>query len=218
MRSAVNTKDKALQSPFRLLSIQDVRDSVHDGSATDPALMQVGGWVRDYLMSSHPDLGRSGDVCPFTSQAARLDTIRIGVSHEAREHVITQIVRDCFRQFEDIPCPQSMRHFRTVIVGFPNCDSIAGHALLARVHRNLKFHSLRRARMLGVFHSETEAPGLWNADFRPLRSPLPIMAIRQLVLNDAPFVVRHPLLLPTYLTSFPLAGTRRLVSQVLARG
>ncbi len=180
----------------------------------------VAGWVKSYLMSAHPDLGRMGDVCPFTSQASRLDTIRIGASEAgaANEDLIEAQVRDCFRQFDEIPCPKSMRHFRTVLIGFPNCDDEGGRSALRNVHAKLKFYSIGRAKMLGLFHSETDAPGLWNQDFRPLRSPLPIMAIRNMVVHDAPFALRHPLLLPVYLAKFHFGGARRLMTQALARG
>jgi len=49
-----------------------------------PTYRMLHDWIRSYLMSSHRDLGRSGDVCPFTAQASRLDTIRIGVCGSTR--------------------------------------------------------------------------------------------------------------------------------------
>ena len=33
------------------------------------------------------------------------------------------------------------------------------------------------------------ARGLWNADFRPLQSPVPLLAIREMVSSDLPFLV-----------------------------
>jgi hypothetical protein len=39
-----------------------------------------------------------------------------------------------------------------------------------------------------------------------------LLAIRLLVENDAPFVLRNPLLAPIYLAKFPLKGSRRLVA------
>ena len=208
-------------APFSLLNVKTVREMAQQPGATegpDAALLQVGMWVRTYLMSAHPDLGRTGDVCPFTAQASRLDTIRLGASdaNAAQADEIEAVMRDCFRQFEEIPCPKSMRHFRTVIVGFPNCNSEEGRETLRKVHAKLKYFTLLRARMLGLFHTETDAPGLWNQNFRPLRSPLPILAIRQLVVQDAPFVIRHPMLLPTYLGKFPLGGAKRLLAEVRA--
>gem|GEM_PF-82237 len=212
----------ASASPFPLLDMTSLREMAQTSSVQNgekPAVLALSSWVRDYLMSSNPDLGRIGDVCPFTGQASRLDTIRLG-SSDAGEGDVDRIeaeVLDCFRQFEAIPCKKSQAQFRTVLVSFPNCNSEAGVKTLETVHARLKFYSIFRARMLGLFHSRTEAPGLWNPDFRPLRSPVPVLAIRQLVVQDAPFVVRHPLLLPIYLRKFPFAGLRNLAAEANKR-
>ena len=205
---------------FPLHTMQAVRAMAQQTDATNVAdrdVLQVGPWVRSYLMSAHPELGRTGDVCPFTAQAARLDTIRLGSCNATDEAEIERVIRDCFRQFEAIPCKRTMRQFRTVIVGFPNCDNDEGRETLRRVHAKLKMFSVLRARMLGLFHDRTDAPGLWNPQFRPLRSPLPVLAIRQLVVQDTPFVFRHPLLLATYLRKFPIAGARRLIAGLASR-
>ncbi len=42
--------------------------------------------------------------------------------------------------------------------------------------------------MIGQFHPRCDNPGLWNTDFRPLRSPLPLLAIRRMVVFDLPFL------------------------------
>jgi hypothetical protein len=84
-----------------------------------------------------------------------------------------------------------MQHFRTIIVGFPNADDSAGHAALKRLQAQLKLYSFLRGLMIGRFHPQSEDPGLWNPHFRPLRAPLPMLAIRHMVENDAPFALRH---------------------------
>jgi hypothetical protein len=82
--------------------------------------------------------------------------------------------------------------------------------MLQRVQVRHKFYSLRRNRMIGLMHAGSEARGLWNAAFRPLRAPMPVLAIRHMVEHDAPFALRHPLLLLPYLARFRLAGLKRL--------
>jgi hypothetical protein len=44
--------------------------------------------------------------------------------------------------------------------------------------------------MLGEFHELNESPGLHNPDFRPLRSPIPLLAIRRMVYSDIVFLNR----------------------------
>jgi hypothetical protein len=199
-----------------LLTMQEARAA----ETGDDALATLRGWVEAYLMRGHADLGRTGAVCPFTKQAAKLDTVRLAISPAGPgdEEEAFRLIRQGFSDLEAIPCKPSMRHFRTVIVGFPNCASPEGIAMLQAVQRRHKFYSLARFRMIGFMHATNDAPGLWNPDFRPLRAPLPVLAIRHLVEQDAPFAARHPLLLGPYLLRFPLAGPKRLLAYMRGGG
>jgi hypothetical protein len=170
-------------------------------------------------MSDHPALGREGNVCPFTSMGARMDTLRFGFSDAGskdKSRIRSQLL-EIFAQFEEIPHSRKMGIYRAILIAFPNCGDADGIAALAEVQKSLRFLSFRRKRMIGVFHAEANAPGLWNPEFRPLRSPIPVIALRSLVVQDAAFVLRHPLLAPTYLLNFPLAGPRQLAERMLQR-
>jgi hypothetical protein len=186
--------------------------------AAEPALATLLGWVEDYLMRGHADLGRTGAVCPFTRQAARLDTVRLAICEAgpADEEAALALIRESFRALEAIPARPGMAHFRTVIIGFPASAGADGVAMLKRVQKRHKFYSLARNRMIGLMYAESDAPGLWNPDFRPLRAPLPVLAIRHMVEHDAPFAARHPLLLLPYLARFPLVGAKRLIAHLRA--
>jgi hypothetical protein len=207
------TQTKAIETSQALLTFAAARDGCGDG-APGGALAILFAWVEGYLMSAHPDLGRTGAVCPFTRQAARLDTVRIGISQAgpADEDAAFALIRESFRTLEAIPAKPSMAQFRTVIIGFPACADTDGVAMLKRVQKRHKFYSLARNRMIGLMYAQSDAPGLWNPDFRPLRAPLPVLAIRHMVEQDAPFAARHPLLLLPYLARFPLAGAKRLIA------
>ncbi len=191
-----------------LLTVVEARDR----AAADPAMAMLLGWVETYLMRDHPNLGRTGAVCPFTRQAAKMDTVRLATFESAPEdeEEAFALVRGSFGALERIPCRPGMEHFRTVIMGFPNASGADGIAMLQRVQARHKFYSLGRFRMIGFMHEGNHAEGLWNPDFRPLRAPLPVLAIRHLVEQDAPFAVRHPLLIAPYLAKFGLAGAKRL--------
>ena len=170
-------------------------------------------------MSGHQDLGRIGDVCPFTARGSRLDTLRFGVSLATGAEVaeIRRLMLEAFEAFDHIDHPPRMGHYRSVIVGFPNCTDAVGLKALESVQKTLRFKALRRHRMVGLFHADTDATGLWNPAFRPLRSPIPLLAIRLLVENDAAFALRHAMLIPVYLQRFKVAGGRRMLAHLTRR-
>lgn len=174
----------------------------------------IAHWVTSYLMASHPELGRSGEVCPFTSRAYQLDTIRIGVSFASSKDstLVTEIMRDGLRQFASIACDDTARQLRTVIVGFPNLTDAGGIAALRAAQRRLTWRCLWDGLMIGRFHPDSDDEGLWNPDFRPMRAPIPLLAVRHLVRNDAPFALRHPALLASYLCRYSAAAPRHLLA------
>src|SRR5262252_6869720 len=107
-----------------LLSMKQLADAAATPAMGADALRScrsIAEWVTSYLMRSHPELGRAGEVCPFTSRAHQLGTIRIGVSFASSRDgaLITQIMRESLRQFAAIACEDSATQFRTVIIGFP---------------------------------------------------------------------------------------------------
>jgi hypothetical protein len=196
--------------PSALLTLSQARNS------RDPAMATLLDWIETYLMRGHPDLGRDGAVCPFTRQAGRLDCVRLGIDAAGsdQEEAVFARVRDSLAALEAIPAAPAMAHFRTVIIGFPECGSREGTAMLRRVQARNTFYTLKRNRMIGLMHAESEAPGLWNEAFRPLRAPLPVLAVRHLVEHDAPFAVQNPLLLLPYIARFRLAGLKRLYAHL----
>lgn len=203
-----------------LLTFAQARAEIAATPQARAALAELVAWVETYLMREHPELGRTGAVCPFTRQAARVDTIRLAICTAGpdEEERTFALIRGSFGALDAIPCKPGMAHFRTAIIGFPNCAGPAGIAMLQRVQNAHRFHSFARRRMIGLMHADSAAAGLWNEDFRPLRSPLPILAIRHMVEHDAPFAARHPLLLLAYLAHFRLAGARRLIDHLRGQG
>lgn len=191
-----------------LLTFEAARSAALPGSS----LAALFDWVKTYPMNPHCDLGRAGAVCPFTARARKLDTIRIstclcGPGDEDRAFAL---VRRGFRDLDKIPAGRGMEKYRVVVVGFPECADEEGIAMLDRVQRRHKFFTLPRFRMMGFMHPSSTAGGIWNPAFRALRAPMPVLAIRYLVAQDAPFVVNHHLLIPPYLLRFGLDGIKRL--------
>jgi hypothetical protein len=63
----------------------------------------------------------------------------------------------------------------------------------------------------------TSGTGGLSGVVRARRSPIPLLAIRQVVENDAPFALRHPLLIPTYVWKDSRSAPKRLLGG-LAKG
>ena len=179
----------------------------------DPAGV-VAAWMRGFLMRPHPDLGRPGLVCPYVSLSAKADLVWIATSDASDEQGIHTLMRAAVRAFEQTPSPPKQETFKSVLVAFPACVGEIGRRTLKAVQNRLRPESTRRGKMIGLFMPEAEDEGLFNPHFRPMRAPVPLLAIRSLVENDAPFVLRNPRLAPIYLWRFPLTGSLKLAGRL----
>src|SRR5215475_11981471 len=148
---------KKPEASVALLSMRQLADPGATPARGADALRScrsIAEWVTSYLMRSHPELGRPGEVCPFTSRAYRLDTIRIGVSFAVSRDgaLITNLMRDCLRRLASIPCDDAARQLRTIIVGFPNLAAADGVLALRAAQRRLALRCLWSGLMIGRFH------------------------------------------------------------------
>ncbi|MDP3740092.1 MAG: hypothetical protein Q8R02_22095 [Hyphomonadaceae bacterium] len=173
-------------------------------------------WLATYPMNSHPEQGRSGAVCPFVKKSSLLDILRIGInpaSPAGEEDVFTQI-RGSFAEMERIPAPPGKERLRTIAIGYPNCDSPEGLAMLERVYKRHKYYTLFHFRMIAFFHAHNDIHGLWNPDFRPMRSPMPVLAIRYLIEQDSAFAAKHKIMTLPYLLRFGPVGVQRIAAHL----
>jgi len=204
-----NESDRQSSLP-RLMRVSEI-DRNYD---TTSPLGSVVGWIRDFLARPHPQLGRPGLVCPFVPLALKLDTIWLVEMEEAKPSferlcaIITDY-RNVFLKTEPTSGPDAMN--KVFLVAFPSFG-YDGTAIINKVQANLKRYFVEMGLLVGEFHAANEGPGLHNPNFRPLRSPVPMLAIRHLVESDLPFLIRHfysPQLRSAFLRSylFRLGGT-----------
>jgi hypothetical protein len=196
------------RTEFDLLTYSEARRLAAGGGD----LATLYQWLDTYPMNPHPELGRTGAVCPFTRMARKLDAMRVAICRAGSEDEdwAAAIIGRGWRELAHIPVDRSAEQFRAIVIGFPGCDSDAGVEMLKRAQRRFKYYAVFNFRMMGFLHPRSETGGLWNPDFRPLRAPMPVIALRCMVEQDAPFIATHRLQWAPYLIRFGIPGARRI--------
>lgn len=170
------------------------------------ALRSVVDWAWRYLSRPHPALGRRGHVCPYTRLSLTTSRFHLAVrpgrpSGPAEVTALLERYRDRFGELEPTQPPDNQ--YKTILVLFPDVLRPHWSALIDASQRLLKPGYVARGLMIGEFHNgPPRAAGLWNADFRPLRSPVPLLAIRHMVPTDLAFLESEPQYLAAYLDRF----------------
>ena len=158
-----------------------------------PYLIEVTKWVRGFLAKPHPKLGRSGPVCPFLPRALQLDSIQLatihtkGLEQQAVEDIVKHY-RDAFLELE--PRQGELALYKSLLLIFPDVSEEEAPTLIDGVQQRLKPFFVEEGLMIGEFHPRNQTPGLHNPDFYPLRSPVPMLAIRFMTESDLPFLQR----------------------------
>lgn len=154
---------------------------------------QILDWVKDFLGKPHPSLGRPGVVCPFIPRALQLNTVKTLVlrTEGLSEGQIEDLVKTYRNHFLAMdPQQGELAIYKAIMLIFPDISTPEETALIDRVQQRLKPFFVGEGLMIGEFHQYNESPGLHNPDFRPLRSPIPILAIRFMTESDLPFLSR----------------------------
>jgi len=160
--------------------------------SADSPLVEIVDWVKNFLGKPHPEVGRKGPVCPFVPVSVELDSIWMTMvegatpSFESISEIITSY-SDVFLNTEPKSGPEAIN--KAIMVVFPNLGE-EGAAIVDEVQFKLKRLFVEKGLMLGEFHAFNEGEGLRNPEFRPLRSPIPMLVIRQMVDSDLPFLLR----------------------------
>ncbi len=181
----------------------------------DKGIARLLSWIESFPMQGHPDLGRTGVVCPFTKTAGKYGTLRLRTSNcdpNDEEHAF-RLLLDGYADLDRIPTAPGMQKYRAIVIGFPNCAGAEGVEMIKRVKKRHKYRAVARLRMLGLMHPGAAAPGIWNQDFRPMEAPMPVLIVRYFVEQDSLFVAYQRLQWTPYLLLFGVDGARRLLAE-----
>lgn len=197
-------------------------DQIDAGAAhAHPEAAEVLHWARQFLTTAHPDLGRSGPVCPYTQPSLRRGLFHLAVTDAAgREGTgadLPALVGELREHYDRLLAPlteEGDRELLTVLLVLPQLDR-ADSTALDELQRKAKDEFVEQGLMIGQFHPVCEEPGLWNGAFRPLRAPVPLLAVRKLLVFDLPFLIGDQTHLTHYLARFAPQVPARIRDQLV---
>ncbi|HSI49719.1 MAG TPA: YbaK/EbsC family protein [Ideonella sp.] len=171
-------------------------------SAGHPAAEVIAHWARDYLCAPHPELGRNGPMCPFVP-VALMKKLMFATVYENDDLDIDAIkvilLREMERFIELDPVSGNEAQLKSLMVLFPRVAETQVGELIEAAQADLQLHFVPNGLMVGEFHAgPPDKRGLWNPEFRPLYSPIPMLVIRHMVPTDILFLKDSPRLFHEY--------------------
>lgn len=160
------------------------------------ALQALMKWTHDFIMKPHPQLGRTGAVCPFVKPALRQANVYLTVCRPNQPVTANTLVedvlpfRDVFLNLPGAGQPEARLH--TLMIALPDLTDETASRIMEPVHQALKTELLPDKILIGQFYPSCPVPATWNKSFFPLQSPVPMFVLRYLIETDWRFLAGHP--------------------------
>ncbi|QKV72701.1 DUF6875 domain-containing protein [Amycolatopsis sp. Hca4] len=184
-----------------------------------PHLREILAWAWRYLVSAHPDLGRNGPVCPYTQPSLHKGLFHLAAltaaDGDVDAHAAIESLRSWYERLSAGIPPES-RELLTILLVLPQLDHHDA-APLDDLQREAKDGFVADGLMIGQFHPVCDQPGLWNDEFKALRAPVPLLAVRKLVVFDLPFLMDSTAHAESYFRRFAPDIPPRIRDQLVKR-
>jgi hypothetical protein len=158
-------------------------------------LVRIAEWCENFLGKPSGLVGRTGNVCPFVPEAMMRGSLKFAVVALTKRGVeavgeIEETIDACREHFLNRESVDGkIDIFGSMVLIFPDVANEEAQLVIDPSQRRLKPSFVQEGLMLGEFHPFSPTPGLRNKSFRPLRSPVPLLAIRHMVESDVDFLM-----------------------------
>jgi hypothetical protein len=195
--------NSAAASTILLFNLKDItKKNIPDPYlAYTDELKLFAGWVNNFLAKSNKNLGRTGAVCPYVQYAEEKEYFKVGIFDEPNPDA--SAIAALIRGFKEIfitmnPSNKKDEKFKAITILFPNLTETQIFEIIDGVQLQLKPEFVKQGMMIGQFYEDCQQGGLRNSNFKPLQSPVPLLAIRYMVETDWPFLEGDKILEQAY--------------------
>lgn len=141
-------------------------------------------YLTQFLVDKHPY--RKGAVCPFMPGALHHKQVFVA-GYDPEEQGYTDTLLDDFvkRCIAACQARKAPKRKAAVVMVFPDTVTVP---VLLRCHVRLKAYCVSQQMMIGVLWRDSPAASLHSQQFFPLRTPTPIIVVRDLSVKDLIFL------------------------------
>jgi hypothetical protein len=159
-------------------------------------------WAENWLSKSHPNLGRTGAVCPYAGSSIKKDLFRIAFvrGNNLDRDKMVSLLEEIAAAFPVLPPadgPESI--YKAVVLVFPD---VTEFRQIDAVQAECKTTFVERGLMVGQFYPGHQEGGLRNPNFKALDGPFAMIAVRHMVVTDQPFLCGNEKWMAAYAERF----------------
>jgi hypothetical protein len=182
------------------------------------ALRAVADWTRTFIVRPHRDLGRAGPVCPFVPVALEHKTLWLAAERSAGRSTtdIIQLI-DGYKRLllAAQPVDGDDANYKSIVVVFTDLPAAQAKDFLGGVLQQIGVPAyVDDGLVMGPFYEGNDGTALYNPNFRPFTSPVPLLLIRRAVISDWKFFLNNEEWLRRWARRYGEAAVEALASEL----
>ena len=204
-----------------LFLLEDLEDAGRTGTLAQgdlDALHAVADWIKSFVAKPHEDLGRPGPVCPFVPRSLELKTLWLAPEKIADRDTaaVVELVSGYQRLFLDAqPTDGDDVKYKVIVVVFTDLSADRAQGVFDDVLEQLAAPSYEEDGIVfGPFYGSNEGTALYNPSFRPFRSPVPFLFVRDGVVSDWKFFLDDDDSLNRWASRYGESGAQALAEEL----
>jgi|KBSSwiStaDraftv2_1062776.scaffolds.fasta_scaffold116752_2 hypothetical protein len=176
---------------FLLEDLEDAGRTRELAESDRNALRAVADWTKSFVARPHKDLGRAGPVCPFVPVAWEHKTLWLAAERSAGRSAtdVIQLIDAYKRQLLAAqPVDGADANNKSIVVVFTDLPSARAKDFFSGVLEQIGVASYADdGLVMGPFYEGNDGTAIYNPNFRPFTSPVPLLLIRRAVIGDWKF-------------------------------
>lgn len=177
-----------------LFLLEDLEDGSRTRELTESdrnALRAVADWTKTFVAKPHRDLGRAGPVCPFVPVALDHKTLWLAAQRSTYRSAsdVIQLIDGYKRLLLAAPPVDGHNaNYKSIVVVFTDLPAAHAKDFFSGVLQQISVPSyVNDGLVMGPFYDGNDGTAIYNPNFRPFTSPVPLLLMRRAVISDWKF-------------------------------
>jgi hypothetical protein len=181
-----------------LFLLEDLDDASRTKELADSdriALRAVADWTKIFVVMPHKDIGRPGPVCPFVPVALEHKMLWLAAERSAGRSALDVI--QLIRSYKQLllaaqPVDDDHANYKSIIVVFSDLPTARAKDFFSGVLQQIAVpFYVDDGLVMGPFYEGNDGTALYNPNFRPFTSPVPLLLMRRAVISDWKFFLSN---------------------------
>lgn len=182
------------------------------------SLRAVADWTKSFVIQRHKELGRPGPVCPFTPVAIEHKALWLAPERSAglSKPQVIELIKGYQRLLlSNPPAEGEGAKNKSIVVVFTDLPAAHAKEFIGGALEPIAIPSyVNDGLVMGPFFEGNDGTAIYNPNFRPFQSPVPLLLMRRAVLSDWKFFLNNEEWFKLWARRYGESGAKALADEL----